>query len=166
MTPNIFFEIEQKIILSSHINDKINALRAGKKTIIFTNGCFDVLHYGHIHYLCGARALGDILIVGVNSDASVRNLKGVTRPINDERSRCTMLAAFSFVDAVIVFEEDTPAQLIEKILPDVLVKGGDYTIETIVGADTVLKNGGNVKIIPFVAGFSSTKIIEAMQRKV
>lgn len=165
MQPNIFYEIEQKIISSACIADKISAWRAEKKSIIFTNGCFDLLHYGHIHYLCGARALGNILIVGVNSDASVRKLKGATRPINDVRSRCTMLAAFSFVDAVIVFEEDTPALLIEKILPDVLVKGGDYTIENIVGAETVLKNGGAVKIIPFVAGFSSTKIIETMLKK-
>ena len=162
MQPNIFSEVEQKIILPSRIADKISAWRAENKSIIFTNGCFDLLHYGHVHYLCGARALGDVLVVGVNSDASVKKLKGKSRPINDEQSRCTMLAAFSFVDAVVVFEEDTPLELIEKILPDVLVKGGDYTLETIVGAAEVLTHGGSVKVIPFVTGFSSTKIIEAI----
>ncbi len=165
MKQNIFFEIEKKIVSNAHLADKIKLWRSKKKKIIFTNGCFDLLHYGHVHYLCGARSLGDALIVGVNSDASVKKLKGELRPINDELSRCTMLAAFGFVDAVIVFEEDTPVQLIEKIQPDVLVKGGDYTIETIVGADIVLKNGGSVKVIPFVEGFSSTKIVEAILKK-
>jgi len=135
---------------------------AGKK-VVFTNGCFDILHLGHIDYLEKAKRLGDVLIVGLNADVSVKRLKGPERPINDEYARARMLAALHFVDAVCLFNEDTPGELIETILPDILVKGGDYTIETIVGAETVMKNGGQVKTIDLVDGFSTTSIIEKLK---
>ena len=135
---------------------------AGKK-VVFTNGCFDILHLGHIDYLEKARSLGDALIVGLNSDDSVRRLKGSERPVNSEHARARLLAALSFVDAVCLFKEDTPGELIETILPDILVKGGDYTIETIVGAETVIQNGGKVETITLVDGFSTTGIIEKLK---
>ncbi len=137
--------------------------RFQNEKIVFTNGCFDLLHLGHLTYLAEAKALGTKLIVGLNSDASVRRLKGVTRPVNDEATRSALLAAFYFVDAVIVFEEDTPYNLITTILPDVLVKGGDYEIATIIGAKEVLKNGGEVKVLSFVEGYSSSGVIEKIK---
>lgn len=136
--------------------------RHGQK-IVFTNGCFDVLHFGHVHYLLQAKALGDILVIGLNSDDSVRRLKGPTRPINGENERAFVLAALVFVDYVTLFEEDTPEELIKVVRPDVLVKGGDYTLDNIVGADFVTQNGGTVTTIPFVEGFSSTRIIEKLK---
>lgn len=136
--------------------------RHGQK-IVFTNGCFDVLHYGHVHYLLQAKALGDILVIGLNSDDSVRRLKGPTRPINGENERAFVLAALACVDYVTLFEEDTPEELIKVVRPDVLVKGGDYTLDNIVGADFVMQNGGTVTTIPFVEGFSSTRIIEKLK---
>lgn len=136
--------------------------QAGKR-IVFTNGCFDILHLGHIDYLEKARSLGDALIIGLNADESVKRLKGASRPVNKEYARSRMLAALAFVDAVCVFDEDTPKELIETIIPDVLVKGGDYTIEIIVGADTVIQNGGEVKTIELVDGFSTTNIIEKLK---
>jgi D-glycero-beta-D-manno-heptose 1-phosphate adenylyltransferase len=126
--------------------------------IVFTNGCFDILHYGHVQYLAEARALGKRLIVGVNSAASVSRLKGAHRPINDDKTRLTLLASLICVDAVIVFEEDTPYQLIQLIVPDVLVKGGDWQPESIVGSDIVLKNGGEVRSLVFAEGYSTTNI--------
>jgi rfaE bifunctional protein nucleotidyltransferase chain/domain len=131
--------------------------QAGRK-VVFTNGCFDLLHYGHIHYLAQARSLGDALIVGLNSADSVRRLKGPGRPINDETTRCHLLASLQFVDMVVTFEEDTPLLLIQTLLPDILVKGGDYTIENIVGAQEVLAAGGTVKTLSFVDGYSTTAI--------
>mgnify|MGYP001029584678 CR=1 FL=1 len=128
--------------------------------VVFTNGCFDILHLGHIDYLGKAADLGDRLIIGVNTDASVRKLKGETRPVIDEETRIMKLAAMVFVDAVILFDEETPLELIESLKPDVLAKGGDYTIETIVGAKETLERGGHVEVIPFLEGHSSTKIIE------
>ena len=136
--------------------------RHGQK-IVFTNGCFDVLHFGHVHYLLQAKALGDILVIGLNSDDSVRRLKGPTRPINGENERAFVLAALVFVDYVTLFEEDTPEELIKVVRPDVLVKGGDYTLDNIVGADFVTQNGGTVTTIPCVEGFSSTRIIEKLK---
>jgi D-beta-D-heptose 7-phosphate kinase/D-beta-D-heptose 1-phosphate adenosyltransferase len=135
----------------------------GKK-VVFTNGCFDLLHAGHIESLSQAASFGDILIVGLNSDASVKRLKGEQRPIQTEQNRATLLASLYMVDAVVIFEEDTPLELIKSIMPDVLVKGGDYTPETIVGAQEVLANGGKVEIIPLVAGLSTTHL-EALLRK-
>ena len=132
------------------------------RKVVFTNGCFDVLHRGHVTYLAQARDLGDCLVVGLNSDASVKRLKGENRPINNENDRAYVLAALSSIDYIILFEEDTPKNLIEQVKPDILVKGGDYQIDNIVGADFVLKNGGQVLTIPFVDGYSSTKIIQAL----
>jgi D-glycero-beta-D-manno-heptose 1-phosphate adenylyltransferase len=137
--------------------------RFQNEKIVFTNGCFDLLHIGHLTYLREAKALGTKLIVGLNSDASVQRLKGATRPINDEATRSALLAAFYFVDAVVFFEEDTPHDLITSILPDVLVKGGDYEIATIVGSKEVLENGGEVKVLSFVEGYSSSAIIEKIK---
>ena len=126
--------------------------------VVFTNGCFDLLHYGHIHYLAEARALGNRLIIGLNSAASVSRLKGTHRPINDEKTRLFQLAAMEFVDGIVVFEEDTPYNLIQFLQPDILVKGGDWKPEQIVGADIVLKKGGMVKSLAFIKGYSTTKI--------
>ena len=136
--------------------------RHGQK-IVFTNGCFDVLHFGHVHYLLQAKKLGDILVIGLNSDDSVRRLKGPRRPINGENERAFVLAALVCVDYVTLFEEDTPEELIKVVRPDVLVKGGDYTLDNIVGAEFVTQNGGIVTTIPFVEGFSSTRIIEKLK---
>jgi rfaE bifunctional protein nucleotidyltransferase chain/domain len=133
----------------------------GKKTV-FTNGCFDILHQGHIYSLSQAAKEADILIVGINSDASVKKLKGESRPVNDQASRALMLASLIMVDAVVIFEEDTPFELISALLPDVLVKGGDYTLDQIVGAKEVMANGGRVIINPIIEGFSTTNIINRM----
>lgn len=126
--------------------------------VVFTNGCFDLLHYGHIHYLAQARELGDVLIIGLNAADSVRRLKGPNRPINDETTRLWQMAALQFVDLVVPFEEDTPAALIELLKPDVLVKGGDYEVDSIVGAGTVLQNGGEVRVLPYIEGYSTTSL--------
>lgn len=128
----------------------------GARKVVFTNGCFDIMHAGHISYLRQARALGDCLVVGLNSDASVRGLKGPARPVNSEADRALVLAELACVDYVIIFSEETPAELIAAVLPDVLVKGGDWTVDTIVGADLVRARGGEVKVIPFLAGRSTT----------
>ncbi|MCB0547583.1 MAG: D-glycero-beta-D-manno-heptose 1-phosphate adenylyltransferase [Phaeodactylibacter sp.] len=132
--------------------------------VVFTNGCFDLLHYGHIHYLAQARDQGGRLVVGLNSDASVRRLKGANRPINDEPGRQLMLAALECVDLVVSFEQDTPFELISLLLPDVLVKGGDYLPADIVGSDVVMSRGGEVKALPYIEGYSTTAI-EAKIRK-
>ena len=130
--------------------------------VIFTNGCFDLLHRGHIEYLQSAAALGDKLIIGLNSDDSVSSLKGNTRPLQNEHDRAAILKALSCVDAVVVFDEDTPRELIGELLPDVLVKGGDYQEEDIVGRETVLAKGGEIKIIPYVEGASTSNIISSI----
>jgi rfaE bifunctional protein nucleotidyltransferase chain/domain len=127
--------------------------------VVFTNGCFDILHLGHIDYLTKAADLGDRLIIAVNTDASVSALKGPSRPIIDEETRAMKLASLVFVDAVILFGEQTPLKLITEVKPNVLVKGGDYTIDTIVGASEVQDNGGEVEVIPFLEGHSTTSII-------
>lgn len=156
-------KINDRIFSSGRLQTQIQWWRLINKTIAFTNGVFDILHEGHIEVLSKAASFADILIVGVNSDASVKRLKGPGRPINNEQSRSIILASLIMVDAVIVFNEDTPLQLIKNIMPDVLIKGGDYTPETIVGAREVTNNGGVVKIIPLEAGFSSTGIIEKIK---
>lgn len=135
---------------------------AGEK-VVFTNGCFDLLHLGHLSYLKEASDLGDRLIIGVNSDASVRTLKGPKRPLWAERERSLHLACLAFVDAVVVFEESTPQRLIEQLLPDVLVKGGDYTLDEVVGRDIVESKGGYVQILSFIEGYSSTALIRKIQ---
>ncbi|MEM7571815.1 MAG: D-glycero-beta-D-manno-heptose 1-phosphate adenylyltransferase [Bacteroidota bacterium] len=149
-------------------SEGLSRRRAGwsllSQSVVFTNGVFDLLHRGHLTYLWEARALGQQLIVGLNSDASVRRLgKGADRPILPEADRAFQLAALACVDAIVIFEEDTPRRLIESLLPDVLVKGGDYTIDQIVGAQEVMANGGEVKVIPFLDGYSSTKLIERIR---
>ena len=142
---------------------KVAAWRATGKTIAFTNGCFDILHEGHIFSLSQAAKEADILIVGVNSDASIKRLKGNDRPINHEQSRALILASLAVVDAVVIFEEDTPLHLIQEILPDFLVKGGDYTVEQIVGSKEVIANGGKVVINQIVEGYSTTGIIQQIK---
>lgn len=131
--------------------------------VVFTNGCFDILHEGHLRYLADARDLGDVLVVGVNSDASVSRLKGPERPVNTQESRMLMLAGLLVADAVILFEEDTPLDLIHLVRPDVLVKGGDWSPEQIVGSSLVLGYGGEVHSLPFHAGFSTTEIIRKIR---
>jgi D-glycero-beta-D-manno-heptose 1-phosphate adenylyltransferase len=139
--------------------------RFKSKKIVFTNGCFDILHRGHVEYLTKASQEGDILIVGLNSNESVSRIKGKNRPVQDIQSRAILLAAFQFVHAVVVFNEDTPYNLIKLIQPDFLIKGGDYTIDTIVGADIIKNKGGEVKTIPFVEGYSTTIILDKLQIK-
>ena len=160
--------IQQKIQDWSSIEQSLQQWKQKQYKIVFTNGCFDMLHYGHIHYLAQAKALGDKLIVGLNATASVKRLKGNHRPINDEKTRQFLLASLSFVDAVVVFEQDTPYQLIDLIQPDVLVKGGDYLPEQIVGGDIVLAKNGELRTLPFVLGYSTSqieqKIINSLSR--
>lgn len=147
------------ITTSGELTELVEALRGVQQRIVFTNGVFDILHAGHTTYLDAARALGDVLIVGLNSDSSVKRLKGPDRPINTEIDRATVLAALRSVDHVVLFEQDTPLELITMIVPDVLVKGGDYTRQTIVGADIVEQHGGRVVTIPLVEGRSTTNVI-------
>ncbi len=156
--------ITNKIVSKEYLLQKANAWRTFGKNIVFTNGCFDILHHGHLDYLIKAANFGDILMVGINTDASVKKLKGAERPITHENDRTFQIASLLFVDAVCLFDEDTPKELIEIIKPDVLTKGGDYTIDKIVGADFVLNNGGNVEVIPFVEGYSTTSIIEQIKK--
>lgn len=137
--------------------------REGKK-VVFTNGCFDILHLGHVDYLERARALGDCLVLGLNTDSSVGRFKGPNRPIQDQNSRAHVLASLQFIDLVVFFDEDTPQNLISELLPDILVKGSDYLAENIVGADVVKRNGGEVKTIDFVPGYSTTRIIEKIKK--
>jgi rfaE bifunctional protein nucleotidyltransferase chain/domain len=134
----------------------------GRK-IVFTNGCFDILHHGHLDLLARAADQGNVLVLGLNTDNSVKRLKGPERPVTNEQDRAFQVASLLCVDAVCLFDEDTPAELIQALRPDVLVKGGDYTIDKIVGADFVQKNGGRVEIIPFVNGYSTTSIIERIK---
>ena len=146
-----------------YIVTAIKAEQLKGKKIVFTNGCFDILHRGHVTYLNQARDLGDLLIVGINSDESVKRLKGPERPVNMLEDRAYVLSALKSVDYVIPFEEDTPLNLINLIMPDILVKGGDYTIDRIIGAQEVLANGGKVEIIPFVPGKSTSAIIDTIK---
>lgn len=157
------------MILSIKTRDEIAKIseelqKQGKK-IVFTNGCFDIIHKGHVLYLDEARKLGDILIVGLNSDQSVKRLKGKTRPVNSEKDRAIVLNALSSVDHVSIFEEDTPYELIKAIQPDVLVKGGDWKIEEIVGSDIVIQKGGDVFSLNFYDGYSTTKIIRKLEKE-
>lgn len=156
-------KIYDKILNRESLEDKLNLWREEGKTIVFSNGCFDILHRGHVEYLSKAADLGNILIIGLNTDDSVRRLKGPSRPVNDEKSRAILLAALEFVDAVIFFDEDTPYNLIKCVLPDVLVKGKDYKAEDIVGYDIVTNNGGKVETIDLVEGFSTTNVIESLK---
>jgi D-glycero-beta-D-manno-heptose 1-phosphate adenylyltransferase len=150
-----------KILDPKILGNRLTMWRLFKNKIVFTNGCFDILHRGHIEYLSQARDRGDILIIGLNSDASVKRIKGEGRPVQDETSRAQVLASLRFVEAVVLFDEDTPYELIKIIQPDVLVKGGDYEESTIVGADIVKANGGEVVVIPLVEGYSTSKILNS-----
>ena len=156
--------IQQKIFDLPALQHQLRRWRLLGKSIAFTNGCFDILHEGHIASLSDAAREADILIVGVNSDDSTCRLKGPQRPINPQQSRPTVLAALLMVDAVVIFGEDTPLELIKIVQPDVLVKGGDYTLDQIVGAKEVMAAGGRVVINPIVPGFSTTGLIEKMRR--
>ncbi len=149
-------KIKNKIYTLETLRLKLGVWRFHQKKIVFTNGCFDLLHLGHIDYLGKAADLGDLLIVGVNTDTSVNKLKGVNRPISKEEQRLHLLASLFFVDAVILFDEETPYDLIRFIQPQVLVKGGDYSIDNIVGADLVKAGGGFVHTIPLLTGYSTT----------
>ena len=139
--------------------------RPRSQRVVFTNGVFDLLHRGHVEYLHAARALGDALVIGLNSDASVRRLKGPSRPVNAEMDRAIVLAALGCVNAVTIFGEDTPADLIDALVPDVLVKGGDYAPDQVVGRETVEAAGGRLVIIPFVAGHSTTSMLQRVQEE-
>jgi len=152
----------QKIYSLDGLLKQIDQWRS-KNTIVFTNGCFDILHLGHIDYLQKAAQLGTKFIVGLNSDNSIQSIKGVHRPIQDEHSRMSIIAALSCVDAVVLFNEETPLKLINLIKPHILVKGADYSIDQIVGAEEVIKNGGKVKRIDFLEGYSTTKIIDKIK---
>ncbi len=157
-----YFGLEnQKVVSEASLKNLLVRSKASGQRVVFTNGCFDILHPGHVSYLSAAKKLGDKLIVAVNSDASVSRLKGPSRPINDLEHRMHVLGGLASVDWVVPFEEDTPARIISELVPDVLVKGGDYKVEDIVGADTVINAGGDVKVLNFEDGFSTTSIIEA-----
>ena len=152
-----------KLIEQSKIEDLTNQIKKQGKTIVATNGCFDILHVGHVRYLKKSKEFGDVLIVGLNSDASVRSIKGPNRPINNEFDRAEVLCALNSVDYVVLFDEDSPRDLLELIKPNVYTKGADYTLKTLPEADVILKNNGWVEFIDFVEGKSTTKIIDKMK---
>ena len=151
-------QIERKIVCRKDLKKLILKWRNANERIVFTNGCFDLLHLGHVDYLAKAKDLGERLIIGVNTDSSVKRLKGEHRPLQNENSRLHILAALQSVDAVVLFDEDTPYELIKEIEPDILVKGADYKIENIVGYDIVVSRGGSVQTIEFIEGYSTTLI--------
>ena len=154
--------IKNKLLSREALETKLAEWRSAGETIVFTNGCFDILHRGHVEYLAQAADLGDKLIIGLNTDASVKRLKGESRPVNDEKSRALLLSALQFVDVVVFFDEDTPYELIKQLQPDILVKGNDYKPEEIVGYDIVTAKGGKVLTIDLVEGFSTTNIISRL----
>lgn len=158
-------EVKNKIVSNEELSSRLLIERLHGRKIVFTNGCFDLLHLGHVDYLAKARDLADVLVVGVNTDNSVRNLKGNDRPIQDETSRCLILASLVFVDYVVLFDEPTPYNLIKLVQPDVLVKGSDYKKEDIVGYDIVSCKGGKVETIDFIEGYSTTRIINKILEK-
>ena len=144
--------------------DKVRHWKELDEKIVFTNGCFDILHAGHIHLLREAKNLGDRLLIGLNSDQSVQNLKGPDRPFNTEDARASVLESLSMVDEVTIFQEDTPHELVKEIIPHVLVKGGDYSIGNVVGADTVRASGGEVVLIPILKGYSTSDLITRIRK--
>jgi len=154
----ILENLQSKILSGDDLERKLAYWKFKSFKIVFSNGCFDILHLGHVDYLTKAKEFGDILLVGLNTDASIKKLKGDQRPINDEISRATILASLSFIDAIVLFDEDTPYNLIKKVLPDVLVKGSDYNIEDIIGYDIIKSKGGNVYTIDLVEGYSTTSV--------
>jgi rfaE bifunctional protein nucleotidyltransferase chain/domain len=155
--------VQDKMLTTKALAHRCNAWRTTGRSIVFTNGCFDILHYGHLALLADAASFGHVLVVGVNTDASVRTLKGSDRPVNHEKDRLFQMASLLCVDAVCLFDEPTPLQLIQTVRPNVLVKGGDYTIDSIVGTDFVIGNGGRVEIVPFVSGYSTTSLIHRIK---
>ena len=155
---------DSKILSRPQAIEQAGRWRREGQRLVFTNGCFDIVHLGHIDYLEKARALGDRLLLGLNTDASVSTLKGPLRPVVDQYARARLMAALSFVDAVVLFDEPTPLELIRDVRPDVLVKGDDYTVENIVGADFVIAHGGSVQTVALVPGYSTTRLIEKIRR--
>lgn len=153
-----------KIKTASDAKKRIAEWKSKGERVVFTNGCFDILHLGHVDYLEKARNLGDHLIVGLNTDSSVSRFKGADRPVQDEKSRARVISSLQFVDIVVLFNEDTPKELISTLVPDVLVKGSDYLAENIVGADVVKKAGGEVTTLEFVPGYSTSKVIEKIKK--
>ena len=156
--------VQSKIIDIKDIDSYLTYWNLKNQKIVFTNGCFDILHRGHVEYLAQAANFGNVLIIGLNTDNSVRKIKGDNRPVQDEIARATILASLQFVTAVIMFDEDTPYNLIKKIQPDILIKGSDYKIEDIVGYDIVQAKGGEVVTIDFIEGYSTTSIIEKLKK--
>lgn len=156
------FETRQKILSWEELGRWRAYWAFLEQKVVFTNGCFDLLHLGHVEYLEKAAQLGDVLVVGLNSDESIRRLKGSNRPVLPQEARARLLAAMEFVEAVVLFEEDTPQRLIEYLRPAVLVKGGDYRPEAIVGADFVRSYGGEVVVLPYIEGYSTTKLIQKL----
>ncbi|MAU36724.1 MAG: D-glycero-beta-D-manno-heptose 1-phosphate adenylyltransferase [Flavobacteriales bacterium] len=157
-------KIGHKIFRYKNLINQVESWKKSGDKIVFTNGCFDIFHRGHIELLARTADLGDKLIVGLNSDSSIQKIKGNSRPIIDEDSRALLLATLSFVDAVILFSEETPIKLITDIKPNILAKGGDYEKKSIVGHDIIKKNGGEVILIPYIDGFSSTNIINKIKK--
>jgi rfaE bifunctional protein nucleotidyltransferase chain/domain len=152
--------IQHKILDQHSLELVLNEIRQKNKTIVFSNGCFDLVHKGHIEYLAKASVLADVMILGLNTDASVSKLKGIHRPLQDQSARTLLMASLQFVDYVILFDEETPLELITVVQPDVLVKGNDYKAEDVVGYDVVIKKGGTVQTIELTEGYSTTKIVE------
>lgn len=155
-----------KIVTRPQLLQQVLDWKAQGQCVVFTNGCFDLLHLGHVDYLEKARQLGDKLLVAVNTDASVNRLKGPNRPLQDEMSRARIMASLLFVDIVVLFDEETPYELIKAVKPNILVKGDDYTIENIVGHDIVLENGGEVKTIQLVKGYSTSGIVNKIKQQI
>lgn len=158
-----YSEMLAKIATTYQLPGILPGWQRENKKIVFTNGCFDLIHRGHVDYLSKAASLGDVLVVGLNTDASVQRLKGMSRPIQDEKSRAMIMASFFFVDLVVFFDEDTPYELIKRVQPDILVKGSDYHPEDIVGYDILMAKHGHVKTINFVEGFSTSNIINKIK---
>lgn len=161
---NAHTTLVQKIVALPDLVTRVQNWKAEGRKVVFTNGCFDLLHAGHIAYLTEAASLGDVLVVGLNSNHSVQRIKGHERPINDENTRSAVLAGMFFIDAIVFFNDDTPLEVIKALKPDVLVKGGDYEINQIVGAKEILENGGKVEVLSFLPGYSSTSIIEKIRK--
>ena len=155
---------ESKILNLPEAVETVAAWQSAGQKVVFTNGCFDIVHLGHIDYLEKARSLGDKMVLGLNTDASVSRLKGPLRPVVNEYARARLMAALSFIDAVILFDEPTPSELIEAVKPDILVKGDDYTVENIAGSQFVLSRGGEVKTIALVKGYSTSALIEKIKQ--
>lgn len=156
----------KKVLNRYQFSQFVKAQKEAGKKVVFTNGCFDLVHYGHINYLEKAKKLGDILVIGINTDESVQKLKGPERPIIKEFDRARLLAAFEFVDAITLFGDETPRELIAECIPNVLVKGSDYAIADIVGAQTVLDNNGEVKTLDFIDGYSSSNVIKKIKKTI